>query len=351
MEKSGVAKANALYRTGDYCEALKLYERLSKRPGWTNLLQANIKLCRKKLQVISARQSVSNHRYANSEKSPAIVVTMTTIQSRLQYVSKVIESLSKQTLNPIRIDLNISRDPYLLDQGIEPNDPVLLDLMSMPLLHVNWVANNGSYRKIVPFLTNHFARESTEDSLFITVDDDTLYPEYFMQRLYDEYLRHNCIIAFRGRHIELNEGVLTNYDKWTWGQEHPSLNNLPTGKDGILYSTKFFTRDFLNLTEAQRIAPTADDLWIKWHCALNGVPSIVLNPEACTSDYKSFPVVNYDKEYRNNSLYAQHNKSEGALGKNDEAVRKLEEYYMQTYGYNLAWLIQSECQTGEEVLA
>jgi hypothetical protein len=149
------------------------------------------------------------------------------------------------------------------------------------------------------------------------------------------------VIAFRGRHIELNQGRLTPYDQWTNGQVAPKLNNLPTGKDGILYNTKFFTREFLNMADAQRIAPTTDDLWIKWHCVLNGVPSVVLNPEACTAIRKSFPVVNRDEAFLNYGLYRQYNRSI-ARGENDETVQNLETYYMQTYGYNLTWLIRAE---------
>lgn len=56
--------------------------------------------------------------------------------------------------------------------------------------------------------------------------------------------------------------------------------------------------------KAQRLAPTAaDDLQIKWHCALNEVPVAVLNPEACSSDFKSFPLVSYEEADRDNSLY------------------------------------------------
>jgi hypothetical protein len=91
------------------------------------------------------------------------------------------------------------------------------------------------------------------------------------------------------------------------------------------------------MADALKLAPTVDDLWIKWNCALNGVPAIILNPEACTSDYKSFPVVSFDKAYRDVSLYKQHNSS-SANGKNDKAVQDLEAYFLARYGYNLTAL-------------
>jgi hypothetical protein len=96
---NGIANANALYRSGKYKQALLGYEQVALRPGWERLVQANIALCRKKLQFDSLA------------KFPEIVVTLTTIKSRVPYLTKVIASLLAQTLRPIRIDLNLSREP------------------------------------------------------------------------------------------------------------------------------------------------------------------------------------------------------------------------------------------------
>lgn len=330
-----IARANALYRSGAYREALVLYEEIARRENgaW---VQANITLCRKKLEATSDHSGKSSVTIS----SPEVMVTLTTIRSRLQYLPKVVESLLQQTLRPMRIDLNISREPYLLDEGIAPDDPILLELMKQPLLRVNWVPNIGPYRKIWSFLETHFSQAEAKERLFVTVDDDTLYPDHFLHQLYSSYLQHRCVIAFRGRHIEMDGENIAPYDRWTWGQVQPSLNNLPTGKDGILYSTKFFAKNFLNLAEVLRVAPTADDLWIKWHCGLNGVPVVILNPEACSSDFKSFPLVSYAKADRDNSLYSVHN-SPVSQNKNDVAIKELEAHFKIERGYNLAWLIRN----------
>lgn len=330
-----IARANSLYRSGAYREALALYEEIARheKASWVH---ANITLCRKKIETSTDRSSKN----LATASSPEIIVTLTTIRSRLHLVPKVLESLLLQTLRPTRIELNISREPYLLDEGIAPDDPILLELMKAPLLQINWVLNIGPYRKIWSFLESHFSQTGAKKRLFVTVDDDTLYPSYFLQQLYSSYLQYGCVIAFRGRHIEMVGENIAPYDQWTWGQVQPSHNNLPTGKDGIFYSTEFFTKDFLDLTEALRTAPTADDLWIKWHCSLNGVPAVVLNPEACSSDFKSFPLVSYEKADRNNSLYHAHN-SPVSQNKNDIAIKELEAHFKTARGYNLAWLIRS----------
>jgi GR25 family glycosyltransferase involved in LPS biosynthesis len=329
-----IKKANSLFLEKNYHEAIAQYLEISSRPGWAPLVQANIAMCRRRLGEACENGLDSIFKQEQSN----IVITLTTTRSRLNHLPKVIDSLLHQTLMPARIDINTSREPYLLDEGVREDDPRLLELMKQPLLRVNWVPNIGSYRKIWPLLENHFSKSVEDEMVFITVDDDTIYPDYLVRKLYSKYLIHRCVIAFRGRHIEMDEENIAPYDRWTLGQEQPSHNNLPTGKDGVLYSTKFFTKNFLDLSQAKNLAPTADDLWIKWHCSLNGVPAVILNPEACISDFKSFPLVSYETTDRNNSLYAVHN-APNSQNKNDFAIKQLETHFKNTRGSNLASLL------------
>lgn len=333
MESIQLAKANTLYRTGEYRQALELYESLAGQGrSW---LQTNIELCQRRLALQA--DGHADLLLAQSNPEPAIVISLTTIHSRLHYLPEVIHSLLAQSLQPQRIELNLSHEPYLLDEGIASDHPIVLELQKLPLVQINWVTNRGPYRKIWPLLESWFSGSRHGEQLFVTVDDDTLYPDYFLAQLYHSYLRHDCVVAFRGRHIQLQNAQVAPYADWTLGRTTPAHHNLPTGKDGIIYSTRFFTEAFLDYTTAKALAPTADDLWIKWHCALNGVPAVVLNPEASTSDYKSFPVVSYAADYRDVSLYAKFNK-DVAGGKNDSSVAGLEQHFAGKYGYNLATL-------------
>jgi hypothetical protein len=242
---------------------------------------------------------------------------------------------------PEKIKIYLSESPYLLDEGVDRGDRFVQLLKKFPLVDIVWVENIGPYRKIFPFLMEHFESSPRQEKVFVTVDDDTLYPDYFLSQLYETYLEHDCVVAFRGRHIDMPGTALPPYAEWTWGRRAPVLSNVPTGKDGVLYSTKFFVREFLDIEASKKLAPTGDDLWIRWNCALNGVPAIILNPEACTSDYKRFPVVDYSKEYRGNSLYSLHNSS-SALGRNDESIVALEEHFMQKFGYNMRSMITAD---------
>jgi len=348
-------------RNGNLSSALQAYELLINQGHPQSAhISLNIAICRGRLNdaptssilhdvkpAVTAAPTLKSEAgvAVSSGVSPAtqatskLTVSLTTIDSRLPHLHRVIESLHQQDVSPKEIRLHISREPYLLDKGISPDDPHLKELQKFPLLRVKWVDNTGPYRKIVPFLQEHFSHHVATDELFVTVDDDTLYPPEFLRVLLETHEKHDCVVAFRGRAMVLEAAEIASYPAWGIGLDYPSMSNLPTGKDGVLYSTRFFTPDFVRLDDALAVAPTADDLWIKWQCGLNGVPAIVLNPIACTSDYKGFPVVDYSKEYRGNSLYSSYN-ANSAQGKNDDSVRKLEAYVKGLLGQSLAQVIR-----------
>ena len=359
----GLSAANSAMRRGDFAVALESYELLlAEGHSQSTQIALNIQLCRNRLKqpidpsfgreptVEPAVPKILTQKPGSAVSTASVIawvampkgkltVCLTTIDSRLPHLHRVIESLHQQEVSPKEIRLHISREPYLLDKGISPDNPHLKELQKFPLLKVKWVDNTGPYRKIVPFLQEHFSHHVATDQLFVTVDDDTLYPPEFLRVLLETYEKHDCVVAFRGRAMVLEAAEIASYPTWGIGLDYPSMSNLPTGKDGVLYSTRFFTRDFVRLDNALALAPTADDLWIKWQCGLNGVPAIVLNPIACISDYKGFPVVDYSKEYRGNSLYSSYN-ANSAQGKNDDSVRKLEAYVKDLLGQSLAQVIQ-----------
>ena len=182
---NNLSDANKSMREGAFAVALKAYERLlNEGHSQTTQISLNIAICRKRLgrsnlSLVAPEPSIE---VVAPEIPPVkfldagITVSLTTIESRLPHLHRVIESLHKQDVLPKEIRLYVSRDPYLLDKGISAGDPHIKELQKFPLLQVKWVNNTGPYRKIFPFLQEHFAHSVAIDQLFVTVDDDTLYP-------------------------------------------------------------------------------------------------------------------------------------------------------------------------------
>ncbi len=329
MNQRSISEANKLFRQGAYHEAIKEYIKLKNSNNeFKKICYFNIGHCIKKI----------NQKTPNLEEK--VTITLTTIKNRISNLDKVIDSLLSQKITPEKIIINISEAPFLIDEGIAKSNKEINHLKTNSIIKINWTDNTGPYRKIIPYLSEHFKGKKKQERKFITVDDDTIYPEDFIEKLLFYINKEKCVVAYRGRKISFSEKEIEPYESWQLGEPSKSFSNMPTGKDGVIYSTDFFNETILDMDIALKIAPTADDLWIKWHCALNGVKSIILNPDASTSDYKSFPVVDYSDTYRNVSLYKKYN-GKNAENKNMISIKKLEEIYKKSYGYNLLDVLNS----------
>ncbi|KGM46753.1 glycosyltransferase [Pseudooceanicola atlanticus] len=252
-----------------------------------------------------------------------IDISMTSMSSRMHTICQTLRSLLNQSYDDLKIHLYLSREPYLLDKGVPelPTDLVELQQSAEGRLEVDYCPNWGPYRKLLPYLRNQWG----QSRLVVTVDDDTIYPETWLQGLVNAYDTYRCVIGYRGHRINVRDGQIMPYRSWmrTKIEENPSLYILPTGKDGILYNTAFFPINVLNVADAVRIAPTVDDLWFRWHLIHNRVPVHVINV-----DYRqgTFEETDYDS-----SLYLNFNKTGG----NDVAVGELQRYFTSRYKFDI----------------
>lgn len=251
-----------------------------------------------------------------------IDVTMTTISSRLPALHETLLSLLAQNYDDLRVNLYLSEEPYLLDQGVTdlPDDIRTLAEEANGRLLIHTSPNWGPYRKLLPFLRANWG----QSRLVTTADDDTVYPASWLQGLVDAYDTYRCVVGYRGHPINISDGEIKPYRSWMRSriEENPGLLILPTGKDGVLYNTAFFPISVLNVADAIRIAPTVDDLWFRWHLMLNRIPVHVIH-----TDYASqtFQETDYD-----GSLYRNFNKDGG----NDIAVTALQNYCAGQFGFD-----------------
>jgi hypothetical protein len=270
------------------------------------------------------------------------IITLTTISSRLDHIHLVIESLLAQDFpaHAYEVRLHLSKHPYLLDQGCPTLTAELQKLQrdNRGRFSVVYVENTGPYRKLLPVLNEVYGYESGEfcNTLIVTADDDTAYPPYFLNRLYEHYLKYRCVIGYRGRTMRFDGCKLVPYKKWQKTiQENPSLLNVPTGKDGVLYSPLHFNPKILNIALAQQHAPKADDLWVKAHTLLSGTPSFIINREL---DQEFASVTGKEPEV---SLYRAFNDKGG----NDEAMNNLDNYIMNNFDMGIGDLCTLKTST------
>lgn len=247
-----------------------------------------------------------------------VEVSLTTISTRIGQVDRVISSILAQDPPPARLVLHLSREPWLLDRGIVELPEGLASLVAAGRLIVRFVENTGPYRKIIPWLVEN----GTGDRLVVTADDDTIYPQGWLARLLAAW-QPGLVVAHSAHPIVLRQGRLAPYGQWFKAPlVAPSLLALPIGKDGILYRASDFPPEVMEIGTALRIAPTGDDLWLRWHLARRGIAVAVAGAG-------KLPALSSGE-----SLWQNYNRGGG----NDATIAALEAHFDARYGFTMAGL-------------
>lgn len=197
-------------------------------------------------------------------KYDKIVISLTTIDSRLDLLKSVIVNLFEQTLKPNIIHIFYSHDPLFFDNGIS-NIVIAKLLEELDLINffdIELIAtpteNIGSYRKLIPALKIY------KNDIIITIDDDHLFEPLFIQKYIDQYNINNCVVCSGGVFYPINNySTETNCDHssicspttsyadifnlYYSDKSPPTIitNYIPQGFGGILYHTNMFDSDFI----------------------------------------------------------------------------------------------------------
>jgi hypothetical protein len=180
-------------------------------------------------------------------------------------------SLSHQDCVPDEIQLWVSHDSYLRDDGICEDHPLILEIKQVfPLVDVRWTENTGPYRKLLPALQG-----SSDSDIVIIVDDDVIYGRYWLKGIMDEHRRYpESVIATRVREVRKNKvNRETTYLQWPLVRENRLLkaNFVITGAGGVLFRKRFFKDIDIANKDFVQICPTADDLWFSRILEKNGI--------------------------------------------------------------------------------
>ncbi len=205
------------------------------------------------------------------KRSPALIVSLTTIPERIHKVSICINSLLQQDLKPDQIILWLSesreRGRPLLTKDSLPID--LRGLVSRGL-DIRWCADTGSSRKLLPAL------EAFPDALIVTADDDLMYPRSWLADLHRAHVAEpDYVHCHRGHWMRYQQdGKLRPYLEWdllAYGKTGPSFDLFPTTGAGVIYGPGHLDPEVLNVQTMVELCPKADDVWFKAMTVLAGV--------------------------------------------------------------------------------
>lgn len=201
-----------------------------------------------------------------------VIVSCTTTFQRLPMLLYTLMSLQQQSRKPDRIVVNVSREAYLSDVGINE----LPDWLSQERVEVNWVPNTGPYRKLLPLIN-----QCSEADRIVTVDDDVLYHSGWLAALLElDESNPDHLVCTRARQMKRGLFGWKRYAHWRVVKKRSTgMNLMPTGSGGILYKRSLLDMAFLNDAQAQALAPTTDDLWFRMAGMRKGTP-VLVEPDA-----------------------------------------------------------------------
>ena len=201
-----------------------------------------------------------------AKRDRKLTVSLTSYAHRIHSVHLVVESLLRQTVQPDRIILWLSKDEFS-DNTI----PEILKKQQNRGLEVSYCDDLRSYKKIIPALL------SCPEDILITADDDIICPHDHIERLYRAYLQNPDLIHCNRGHLMRTQsnGRISPYAKWSYetDQQGGSFLLCPTGCTGVLYTADNLHPEVTNVTAFNELAPHADDLWLKLMSVRRGIKS------------------------------------------------------------------------------
>jgi len=212
----------------------------------------------------------------------SLIVTLTSTSTRLPVLRHTLLSLLDQSHTPDRIVVCISKEPYLIDRGID----ILPDWFQLMLdngeVEVDWVENTGPYRKLIPVY-----RLANDDDWIVTCDDDVIYGAEWLASLVEAGKAHpNAIVCGRAKYPACNPWKgRQSYLHWPLvaaGSIGKEL--LPIGIAGVLYRKPLLDDGIMLSNDFKQLAPKQDDLWFNLARQLAGT-SVVVAPETNSQVY------------------------------------------------------------------
>lgn len=243
-----------------------------------------------------------------------IVVTMTTIPDRIDYIGPTIASILDQNIRVDEIALNI---PYISRKGIEYKIPTwLLELSQYDFIKIHRIDKDyGPASKVLPTL-----KREINGTKIIVIDDDVIYHSNTINKLIRTFNKKNNLI-----HIEDQQTPIENvglYAVTNFGIKLQANGTLPyitsrvnsffttsrevdllQGFSAFIITPEMFPEHVYNLDNGPPEAISVDDIWLSGWLRKNNI-KIITSPNT----YNSLPLVNLGKMRQTTSLGSGENK-------------------------------------------
>ncbi|GAM10577.1 hypothetical protein OR1_02866 [Geobacter sp. OR-1] len=253
----------------------------------------------------------------SKKRAQEVIVSLTAIPSRFHKLHLVIETILSQTVKPDRVVLWLSHVDRHGNRIIDDVNqlPDILQRQIKRGLEIRFCEDLRSYRKLIPAL------QAFTNEVLVTADDDTLYPKFWLEKLYYAHLVNpQDVICYRGSRISFDSnGHLLPYLQWPEFIERdtPSFALFPTGGEGALYPQGVFNETVMDKDVFMDICLTADDVWFKAMSLYNGIKS-----RKITEKHQDFARID-GTQAKDDTLHFINN----VMGQNDVQIKAVFERY------------------------
>ncbi|MDG4714314.1 hypothetical protein [Winogradskyella marincola] len=188
----------------------------------------------------------------------AVIVSLTTIPSRIEYVYLPIKSLLNQTVPPKKIVLWLGEEFFT--SKIEDLPSTLQELIPLGL-EIEFCKDLKAHTKY------YYAFKKYPDNLVVTIDDDIIYPKNLIEVLLNKSNEFpKSVVANRVRKIVVDNAGFKSYREWkinTPRSNTPSHFLLATGVSGVLYNPSLFLESIYDTQGMAKTNCIGDDIWLK----------------------------------------------------------------------------------------
>lgn len=199
-----------------------------------------------------------------------IVVSLKTFPPRYESAVWALESMLRQSMKPNKILLWLTKEENPGQAVPERFVPYVEKGVQICFSDLNLKPHDKCFHTALLDANRYI----------ITVDDDVLYSEKLIERLYTTYRENpaNTVVCQQAHQILLDEaGIPKPYSQWgceAKGMTGPSHLLMAKGAGGVLYPPGFFRDVYFDVDTIQRTCPFADDLWLKFNEILRGYPVV-----------------------------------------------------------------------------
>ena len=237
-----------------------------------------------------------------------IIISMSSCESNFAELEMTLFSIFNQKVRPDKVILWLSKDMKLSEM------PYNITKFVKTGLEIRFAENINSYTKTTEAL-KEFKKE-----IIVTAEDNILYPEEWLKRLYHSYISNpDDIHVHKAKNITVKNKKIGFCRTWEYSDnENSSFQNYPINTGGILFPPNCFIKEFFREDLYKKSSEKRNYLWI-WFMAVISDRKIRL----VKNHIKLMPCVNVIKQFL---LFRQDIENSG---KTDKQIYHFMRYYKQ----------------------